>query len=115
MGGIIARSPVPPEGAFVRPRDGCILVERYTQSDGTTGESINFYDTALKIWRQTCVEWRGGAMRFEGKSHRPDGRRVKRKLVFTPLDGGRVRQHSEASTDGGATWLTNDDDTYVKR
>ncbi len=105
---------------------GCVLVERYTQSDGYSGESVNFYDAALKKWRQTWVDAAGGvsefagelkdgAMRFEGESHRADGRRVLRKLVFTPLAGGRVRQFSQASTDGGGTWLPHYDYTYVPR
>jgi hypothetical protein len=107
-------------------QNGCILVERYTQADGYTGESINFYDAALKKWRQTWVdamggisefsgEWKDGAMRFEGESHRADGKTLKRKLTFTPLPGGRVRQYSEASRDGGATWFPHYDYTYVPR
>jgi hypothetical protein len=59
-------------------------------------------------------ELRDGSMRFEGESHLASGKRIYRKLVFTPLRDGSVRQRSEASLDG-KTWKVNYDYTYVRR
>jgi hypothetical protein len=57
---------------------------------------------------------RDGAMRFDGETHVASGRRVYRRLTFTPLADGSVRRRSEASLDG-KTWKVNYDYTYVRR
>lgn len=106
--------------------DGCGILENYTQADGYSGKSINFYDASLKRWRQQWAdsmgnssEWKGelrdGAMRFDGEAHRADGGRVIRNMTFTPLADGSVRQASDRSLDGGKTWLPGYDFVYVKR
>ena len=106
--------------------DGCGILENYTQNDGYSGKSINFYDGALKRWRQQWVdsvgnssEWvgelRGGAMRFDGEAHRADGVKVTRNMTFTPLADGSVRQASDRSLDGGKTWLPGYDFVYVRK
>jgi hypothetical protein len=53
-------------------------------------------------------------MLFEGESHLAPGKRIHRKLSFTPLPDGSVRQRSEASLDG-KTWKVNYDYTYVRK
>ena len=104
---------------------GCALLENYEEPDGYSGKSVNFFDPVLKKWRQLWVdsagnssefagELRDGAMRLEGESHTASGKRIYRKLTFTPLPGGSVRQRSEASLDG-RTWKVNYDYTYVRR
>jgi hypothetical protein len=109
-----------------RIADGCALLENYTQADGYSGKSINFYDAALKRWRQQWAdssgnssEWQGelreGAMRFDGEAHRGDGVRVTRNMTFTPLADGSVRQASDRSPDGGKTWLPGYDFVYVRK
>ncbi|HWC64680.1 MAG TPA: hypothetical protein VG777_01255 [Thermoanaerobaculia bacterium] len=104
---------------------GCALLESYEEPDGYSGKSVNFYDPVLKKWRQTWAdsagnvsefsgELRDGAMRFEGESHTASGERVYRRLTFTPLAEGSVRQRSEASLDG-KTWKVNYDYRYVRK
>ena len=105
---------------------GCAILESYTQADGYSGKSINFYDAALGRWRQQWVdsmgnssEWSGGlregAMRFDGEAHRADGAKVTRNMTFTPLPDGSVRQASDRSVDGGRTWLPGYDFVYVRK
>ena len=106
--------------------DGCGILENYSQVDGYTGKSINFYDPAAKRWRQQWVdsmgnssEWSGvlrdGAMRFDGEAHRNDGIKVVRNMTFTPLPDGNVRQASDRSPDGGKTWQPGYDFVYVRK
>jgi hypothetical protein len=37
------------------------------------------------------------------------------RMTFSRLDNGDVRQHGENSTDGGKTWATTFDFTYVRK
>jgi hypothetical protein len=105
---------------------GCVVFENYSQANGYTGKSFNFYDASLGKWRQTWVdafgnasefsgEFRDGAMRYEGETHRAEGRRVLRKMILTRLDDNRVRQYSERSLDGGKTWAVAYDYIYTRR
>jgi hypothetical protein len=107
-------------------RDGCTIDEHYEQTDGYHGSSVSFYDAFLRKWRQTWVDAAGsvgefsgaftaGAMRFEGETHTRNGRRVLRRMTLTPESAGRVRQYSEASTDGGRTWQRHYDFLYIRR
>ena len=104
---------------------GCVLLENYEEQGGYSGKSLNFFDPVRKKWRQTWVDSGGntsefegsfsdGAMRFEGESHSASGKRIFRRLTFTPLTADSVRQRSEASLDG-KTWKVNYDYTYVRR
>ena len=112
--------------SITREASGCLIVESYRQADGYSGKSLNFIDAATGKWRQVWAdsggamsqfegEWRDGAIRYEGETHRPGGTLVKRKMVLTPLKDGRVFQHSEASTDDGKTWRVNYELTYVRK
>lgn len=105
---------------------GCIVFENYSQADGYTGKSLNFYDAALGKWRQTWVdafgnvsefsgEFRDGAIHYEGERHRAEGRKVLATMILTKLDADHVRQYSERSLDGGKTWTVVYDYIYVRR
>lgn len=113
------------ESSIQRIVDGCIIFENYAQSDGFTGKSFNFFDATLKRWRQTWVDatarvsefagvYKDGAMRFEGETHLQDGRRILRRMTLFNLNPDRVRQLSEASTDGGKTWRVTYDFLYTR-
>jgi tetratricopeptide (TPR) repeat protein len=106
--------------------DGCVVLESWTGRFGDTGRSFNLYDGARKRWQQTWVNDRGvltefhgalegGAMRYRTESPLPNGTTPQRRLTFTPLPDGRVRQHAETTADGGATWATQYDFYYTRR
>ncbi|NUM79276.1 hypothetical protein HUU42_00620 [bacterium] len=106
--------------------DSSIIMENYSQKDGYTGKSINFYDRYLKKWRQTWVdrvgnvseftgEYRDGAMVFEGESHRANGKKILRKMIFYNLGYDKIRQYSEMSLDNGKTWQIAYDFIYVRK
>ncbi len=106
--------------------DSCVIFENYLQKDGYNGKSFNFYDSVLGKWRQTWVdgtgtvgefvgEYKDRALQYEGESHRKDGRKILRKMVFSSLGADKVRQYSEASSDGGKTWKAAFDLIYIRK
>ena len=95
--------------------DGCVLRETYEQSDGLVGQSFTTYDGTRKLWHQTWVTNRGALLqidgRFAGKSltlqgprRTADGREEIVRGVWTPENGGVVREIAHTSLDGGKTW-----------
>jgi hypothetical protein len=111
-----------------RVSNGCALLENWTAITGNqNGKSINFYNPAIGQWQQTWVgsgggitEYREGVLRdstltFLASATGPTGQPARLRLSFTRLSPNRVRQHSEGSSDGGATWTTLYDFTYIRR
>jgi len=103
----------------------CAIVESWTSVKGALGKSLNYFDPSTRKWHQNWVndtgqisqftgEFREGAMRLEGTSTLPDGRKVMRRMVLMPLPIG-VRQTSEFSEDGGKTWKPAYDFLYTGR
>lgn len=104
--------------------DGCALKESWRGAGGTVGYSFNTYDRAEGQWHQTWVDSNGlllrldgglekGSMVLRGEMPAPDGGTARTRISWTPVDDGRVRQHWEASKDGGETWETVFDGLYV--
>lgn len=110
--------------------DGCAVTELWQAAGGGEGRSLFYYVPATDTWKQVWVTARAvapggvkektlvehyddGGVRFQGEIALPDGRTYLDRTTLTPLDGGRVRQHIEISTDGGASWRTTFDAVYV--
>ena len=110
---------------ITRVLGGCALRAEWMSRGGHPGTSLNVYDAATRRWRQTWVDDRGGVLLLEGglrdgsmvlEGERPadsGGGRVTNRIVWTPLSGGRVRQHWQSSTDG-KTWNEEFDGIYSK-
>jgi hypothetical protein len=74
------------------------------------GVSVNVFNHATQHWHQTYVDTDRARLIFEGglvggdmiltMPNNAD------RIAWSPLSGGRVRQHGEASRDGGQTWPT---------
>jgi hypothetical protein len=105
---------------------GCGVLESWTDNQGKTGTSLNWYDRSTQRWTQLWVGEGGMILRLEGgivngamemaaDGTAVNGTTVRNRLRWTPLDGGKVRQHWETSADGGATWQTAFDGTYTKK
>lgn len=114
------------ENVVSRESGGCLILESWTGAKGGVGKSMSFYDPARKLWRQVWVgsgggisefagEFRDGAMRFASDPRSLTDPKVVRRLTFFHLGPDRVRQLSERSTDGGATYQTEYDFTYKRR
>ncbi|MGH7617913.1 MAG: hypothetical protein ACREPM_11840 [Gemmatimonadaceae bacterium] len=108
--------------------NGCVVMEHWKAPGGSQGTSYNIYDRSFGLWRQTWVDniggqhdYRGGLkdgnMVFEGDTPMPNGQhgRVPTRLTFFHISADSVRQFSELSSDGGKTWQTAYDLTYVRR
>jgi hypothetical protein len=103
---------------------GCVVHERYSTGRGYSGESLNMYDPARKVWHQTWVDTSGtlllldgglraGSMVLEGQTVGSDGQVTRHRITWTPNANGSVRQHWE-STDNKGQWITAFDGTYSK-
>jgi hypothetical protein len=104
----------------------CMLLEEWTAANGSTGKSMNFWDTNRKVWRQVWIDgssqsldyegqFSDNAMRFTGWTLNASGARVMQKLTFFRISADTVRQLFEASADNGATWRNTFDGRYVRR
>lgn len=106
---------------------GCALLENW-DSNASSGKSLNFIDPLSGKWKQTWVgsylngtqefvdgEYSHGAMRFVFESTDSRGNKTIGRFIFFNEMPGRVRQFNETSVDGGKTWLTNYDFTYIRK
>ncbi len=103
------------ENVITAEENGCLLVERWKGAGGSTGQSYNFYDNALKKWRQvwispgTTIDYSGGlnaggAMVLEGTIGYSTGTTAPFRGTWTTLDGGDVRQHFQQYDAAAKTW-----------
>jgi hypothetical protein len=104
---------------------GCVIEEHYTTKTGYTGRGVCFYEEARKTWPQTWRGKAGGAQFIEGGLN-AEGQMVLsnanwpgyvkgspiNRIIWTPNEDGTVRQHWQASQDGGKAWIDVFDGTY---
>lgn len=104
----------------------CVILENWTDRFGSQGKSFNKYNRDKKRWEQYWVDEQGSTTHFWGKlegknmvfhaeAPQPDEKMGERKLVFYNLGPDKLRQFSQITTDGGKTWSTEYDLTYVRR
>jgi hypothetical protein len=112
---------------ITRKSSGCVIEEDWESTGPHNGVSLNYFDPVTGKWKQ---KWAGsgqditefydgtyadGMMRFKFDIPPANGVTPIGRLTFTNLGPDKVRQHSEQSTDGGKTWTTIYDFTYVRR
>ena len=104
----------------------CVLLENWKGQGGGEGKSFNTWNPGQKRWEQFWVDAQGvpiffsgtlvqGEMRFRADGASRSGHKTVRRLTFSQLPGGRVRQFSEASQDDGRTWAPEYDFVYVPK
>lgn len=107
-----------------KDENGFLITEKWTNAQGGTGTSINYYDRQADAWRQTWIDAQGnvikyegrfedGAMRMQGQMQMADGRVGTTKMVLQPQSDGRVRQTIHQSFDQGKSWSVYFDGFYV--
>lgn len=103
----------------------CVLHEHYATPAGYSGESLNTYDAARRVWHQTWVDNTGmvlqldggmvdGRMVLEGVTPARDGPATRHRITWTPNPDGSVRQFWE-STDAKGEWTVAFDGLYKRR
>jgi hypothetical protein len=112
---------------ITKAAEGCVIVENWEAVGPHSGMSINYFDPFDKKWKEKWAgsgqdvqdffdgEYVDNAMRFKFIGRNPDGTTFTGRLTFTNMEPGKVRQHSERTDDGGKTWQTNYDFTYIRR
>src|SRR5262245_45111748 len=103
----------------------CVILENWTDRFGGQGKSFNKYNTANKTWEQFWVDEQGTTTYYHGKLEgknmvfhadpSPDGKTGERTMTFFNLGPDKVRQLGQITNDGGKTWTTQFDLTYVRR
>lgn len=108
-----------------REYGGCVIHEHYTTERGYSGESLNSYDSARKVWHQTWVDNSGtllllegglvdGNMVLEGELADANGKIARQRITWTPNADGSVRQHWQTADAKGA-WSTAFDGLYTRK
>lgn len=103
----------------------CVILENWTDRFGSQGKSFNKFNTANKTWEQFWVDEQGTTTYYHGKLEgknmvfradaSPDGKTGERTMTFFNLGPEKVRQLGQITNDGGKTWTTQFDLTYVRR
>lgn len=104
---------------------GCALEERWTNSSGGTGRSLNYYNPNTGKWRQLWVAGgysidiegglKDGAMALEGTIHYyAQKNSVPFKGTWTPQPDGSVRQFFEQYNPETKEWTIWFDGKYVR-
>lgn len=111
-----------------KQQNGCLMLEHWTGSSGSTGTSMNFYDGTKDKWVQHWVSAGGTVINIEGGLE--DGSMVLTGDIFyinnaenpvrafrgtwTPVSEGVVRQFFEESIDNGESWYPWFEGFYFK-
>ncbi|UTW53819.1 hypothetical protein [Kordiimonas sp. SCSIO 12610] len=105
--------------------DGCALLEQWQSANGTTGQSINYYNPNTEKWRQVWVArgysidmvggMKDGSMELVGTiSYYGNKTDAQIKGIWTPNDDGTVRQHFLQYNKETETWDDWFDGTYKR-
>lgn len=105
---------------------GCALSESWHGQGGGEGRSLSTWNPGLRRWEQYWADGQGvpifftgrveaGELRLRADSATRGGTPMVRRVTFSKLANGHVRQLSEASTDTGRTWALEYDFYYVKK
>lgn len=123
---------VPPiliaESSISQHAQGCVMLEHWRPFRSGHGHSINFFDSAAGLWRQTYADASGthtifegrlgddGIMRLNNLGPPPAGSPAgQRRMSFQPLDANTVRQWGEVMDARTGTWSTEWEFTYRRR
>jgi hypothetical protein len=105
---------------------GCALLENWTSTQASNGKSINYIDPENGKWEQDWIgssggpqrflkgDYRDNAMRFVYESN-SNGTKTTGNFIFYNIGPNEVRQFQDMSTDGGKTFQTSYDFTYIRR
>ena len=102
------------KNTITKAEGGCLLVERWEGAGGNTGQSYNFYDPGLKVWRQIWVSrggvidysghWNNGAIELEGEIRYQNGTQAPFRGAWRLQDDGSVLQELKSYDKASESW-----------
>ena len=106
-----------------RTLDGCVYQEHFTGAEGFAGTSVSTF-SPRQGWRQTWVDNQAAYLDFSGGKQgdtfvfwrdatKPDGTKVKQRMVFKNITKNAFDWSWESSTDG-KTWKVEWPIHYVR-
>jgi hypothetical protein len=105
----------------------CALLENWTSTQGNTGKSINYYNTATGKWEQDWIgsdglpqrylngEYKDSVMRFSYETTNAQGKKVTGNFKFYNINKNTVRQYQDVNNDNCKTVTVSYDLTYVRK
>ena len=82
-------------------QDNCVLQEHWTGSSGSTGTSINFFNSLTKQWEQLWVDNQGTTLKLKG--NREGNKMILSSDISSPADRNAYINR--------ITWTLNEDGT----
>ena len=106
--------------------DGCALRESWISIDGSHGSSLTSYDGGAGRWTQTFVddlgmvlvldgEFRDGKMTLSGHRAASRGSTTLNRIVWQKIEGDKIRQRWEQSSDDGKNWTLLFEGIYSRK
>lgn len=101
------------ENTITKIEDGCTLQEKWVGTKGTTGTSLNYYDSSDSTWNQLWIDKNGGILKLKGhfndnkmilKSElatNKTGKQYYNQITWTKIDDKTVSQLWDIYTSGG--------------
>ncbi|MFI5163232.1 MAG: hypothetical protein ACHQHN_18275 [Sphingobacteriales bacterium] len=106
---------------------GCGLLENWTDMQGGSGKSVNYYNLAEHQWQQDWIGSGGGAQRYLNGVYKDgamqftyefadkQGNKKTGNFKFYNIDKNTVRQYQDVNNDDGKTVTVSYDLTYVRK
>ena len=106
--------------------EGCALRESWTAADGSHGSSLTSYDGPAGRWTQTFVDdlgmvlvldgdFRDGKMVLSGRRSASRSTSMLNRIVWQKVEGDRIRQRWEQSSDDGKNWTLLFEGIYTRK
>lgn len=107
--------------------DKCVVVERWDDAHGHTGENLFAYSADDKSWHGFFADNDGrvhvflngkvspGSAEFSGPSRAPNGESILNRVTISRINSGQVEQLWQKSSDDGRTWTTAFRGAYTRR
>lgn len=112
--------------SITREEGGCLLLEKWTSANGTTGQSYNYYNPETDKWRQVWVS-AGALIDYEGGLTDTGSMKLTGTITYhgsaqsapftgewTPNDDGSVTQHFEQYNSETDEWTPRFTGIYTR-
>jgi hypothetical protein len=117
-GNLDKTGPIYGKNSIKKAQNGCLLIEEWQGTQGSTGTSMNYYDGTKGAWVQHWVAAGGTVINIDGGLegdsmiltgeifyiNTTDNPIRTFRGTWTPIKHGVVRQFFEESIDDGKTW-----------